>query len=283
MGRRAVLEPLLRSVWNDVDGVVVHARVSVREFPRERTPIVFVHGLGASARYMEPTMRVLAREHPVAALDFPGFGRSDNPRRTFGRNESFRYTLSLRELSHTLARWLDVLQLPPGVLVGNSFGCQIIVDCVSHNAHCATGLVLNAPTMDPAHRTAFGQLIRVIADIPREPLSLAAIVARDYLRAGPIRLLKTLRSALADRIEEKLPRIAIPTMVVCGARDPVVTVEWADQVARLTGRDLPGATGGILKVLDHAAHALPYDDPEAFSALILELVARQGRDPARDR
>jgi 2-hydroxy-6-oxonona-2,4-dienedioate hydrolase len=265
MGRDAVLaqEPL-RSVWNDVDGIRVHARVSTRDFPRDRTPIVFVHGLGASARYMEPTMQLLARTHPVAGLDFPGFGRSDNP----------THTLALPELSHVLARWLAVRQLPPGILVGNSFGCQIIVDCVRRNVHCATGLVLNAPTMDPAHRTTFGQLIRVIADIPREPMSLAVIVARDYLRAGPVRLIRTLRFALADRIEEKLPRIGLPTVVVCGARDPVVTVEWADQVARLTGRDLPDAAGATLKVLDDAAHALPYDHPETFGALILELVAR---------
>ena len=264
MGRNAVLEPLLRSVWNDVDGVAVHARVSTREFPAHQTPVIFVHGLGASVRYMEPTMQLLARTHPVAGLDLPGFGRSGTP----------KHALSLSELSQALARWLAARELPPGILVGNSFGCQVIVDCVSRDASCAVALMLNAPTMDPAHRTAFGQLIRVIADIPREPMSLAVIVARDYLRAGPIRLLKTLRAALADRIEEKLPSIALPTVVICGARDPVVTVAWAGEVARLTGRDLPTAPGATLKVLDHAAHALPYDAPDAFVAAILELAQR---------
>jgi pimeloyl-ACP methyl ester carboxylesterase len=158
------------------------------------------------------------------------------------------------------------------VFAGNSFGCQVIVECVTRDPRRAVGLVLNAPTMDPAHRTPFGQFLRVVADIPREPVSLAVHVARDYLRAGPIRLLQTLRTALDDRVEEKLPRIAIPVKVICGARDPVVTMEWAEQVTRLIGSEVPGAPGAKLVVLDHAAHALPYDDPETFAALILDLL-----------
>jgi 2-hydroxy-6-oxonona-2,4-dienedioate hydrolase len=262
MRRDLVGDEPLRSVWDEIDGVAIHARVSTRGFPAQRTPIVFVHGLGASTRYMEPTMALLARQYPVAGLDLPGFGRSGNPKRT----------LTLPQLAQTLARWLDVRGLAPGVLVGNSFGCQIIVECVTNDARRAAGLVLNAPTMDPAHRTAFGQFVRVVADIPREPISLALHVARDYLRAGPIRLLMTLHTALADRIEEKLPRIAVPTEVICGARDPVVTVEWAAQVARLVGGEVPGAPGARLVVLDEVAHALPYDDPETFAATILDLV-----------
>jgi pimeloyl-ACP methyl ester carboxylesterase len=266
MRRDVVPSQPLRSVWDTVDGVSIHARVSTRELARDRTPIVFVHGLGASTRYLEPTMALLARDHPVAGLDLPGFGRSGSPKRT----------LSLAELARTLDRWLEVRGLPPGVLVGNSFGCQVIVECITREPRRAVGLVLNAPTMDPAHRTPFGQIARVAADIPREPLSLAVHVARDYLRAGPIRLLKTLRAALGDRIEEKLPRIAVPVEVICGGRDPLVTVAWADRVTRLVGSEVPGAPGARLVVLDEAAHALPYDDPETFAALILDLLQDVG-------
>jgi pimeloyl-ACP methyl ester carboxylesterase len=134
--------------------------------------------------------------------------------------------------------------------------------------------------MDPAHRTALGQVGRVMMDIPREPVSLAWHVTRDYLRAGPLRLLRTLRAALDDRIEEKLPHIRVPVAVVCGGRDPLVTIPWADQVARLVGSarsDNPGAT---LQVVPDGAHALPYERPELFSSLILALVTRAEREAA---
>ncbi len=261
--RERPTSPALESVWDDIDGVRVHARVSAGHVASV-VPIVFVPGLGVSITYMEPTMALLARRHQVAGLDLPGFGRSGTPRRAY----------DLRELAGALGRWLDVRGIARAVFVGNSFGCQVIVELVTREPARAAGLVLNAPTMDPAHRTVLGQLGRVLADIPREHVSLSLLVASDYLRAGPFRLLATLRTALGDRIEEKLPAILAPTSVVCGGRDLLVTAQWADQVARLVGRDRADAAGATLDVVANGAHALPYDDPDTFSALIVALASR---------
>jgi pimeloyl-ACP methyl ester carboxylesterase len=45
------------------------------------------------------------------------------------------------------------------------------------------------------------------------------VIARDYLDCGPRRLLGTLAHAFADRIERKLPRVTVPTLVARGERD----------------------------------------------------------------
>lgn len=259
----------LRSVWAVVDGLRIHARVSGSM--DVAPPIVFVHGLGVSSRYMEPTLARLAATHAVAALDLPGFGRSDSPPRPF----------TLVEHAHTLERWLDARGLGAAILVGNSYGCQVIVECVARTPARARGLVLNAPTMDPAHRSALVMIARVLADVPREPWRLAALVARDYWRAGPRCLLATLADALRDRIEEKLPGIAQPTLVVCGARDPVVTVRWAGECARLVGIARADAAGGTMQCVATAAHALPYDDPDTFAAIVANFTAHDARLPAR--
>lgn len=249
--------PPLVSVTDAVNGVPIHALVSSHPV-QGRIPLVFVHGLGVSVRYLEPTMAALAPQHPVAGLDLPGFGRSGAP----------PSTLDTAGLARALAAWLDVRGIGPAILIGNSYGCQVIVELVMQDPGRGVGLVLNAPTMDPAHRTVLGQVLRAIADIPYEPPRLALLVARDYLRAGPLRLLRTLRHALADHIEEKLPAIAAPAIIVSGARDPVVTVAWAAQAARLVGRSVHGAAGATLSVVPAAAHALPYDDPVSFAAII---------------
>jgi 2-hydroxy-6-oxonona-2,4-dienedioate hydrolase len=262
--------PPLQSVWTTVDGLRIHARVA--EAPAAAPPIVFVHGLGVSSRYMEPTLARLAGIRGVAALDLPGFGRSDSPPRPF----------TLAQHAHLLERWLDARGIVAPILVGNSYGCQVIVECVSRVPGCARGLVLNAPTMDPAHRSAVVMIARVLADVPREPWRLAAVVARDYWRAGPRRLLVTLADALRDRIEEKLPGIVQPTLVVCGARDPVVTVRWASECARLVGIERADAAGGTMQCVATAAHALPYDDPDTFAAIIANF-AQHGMTPATGR
>jgi pimeloyl-ACP methyl ester carboxylesterase len=254
----------LHSAWDTIDGLRIHSRISSQRptLHAERPTLVFVHGLGVSTRYMEPTMSRLAGDCPVAALDLPGFGRSETPARVF----------TLTEHAQTLERWLDARGIGAAILVGNSFGCQVIVELVMRSPQRALGLVLNAPTMDPAHRSALAMIARVITDVPREPLRLAGLVARDYWRAGPRRLLVTLADALRDRIEEKLPLIEQPTLVVCGARDPVVTVRWASECARLVGIERPGAAGGTMQCIATAAHALPYDDPAIFAEVIANFV-----------
>lgn len=247
---------MLHSAYDIVHGVRVHSVVS--QGPSDRPTLVFVHGLGVSTRYMEPTMSRLAGRFDVAGLDFPGFGKSGTP----------PHILNVGELAGVLGAWLELRGIGPAIFVGNSFGCQIIVECMLQSPECALGLVLNAPTIDPAHRSRLQMIWRVLRDVPNEPASLALVVARDYLRAGPRRILTTLDYSIADRIEEKLPSLTVPVLVVCGAHDPVVTVRWASEVARLVGIERSDAAGGAMQCVGDAAHALPYDDPETFAEII---------------
>lgn len=257
----------LASVWDDIGGVRIHGRVSADALAPTGPPIVFVHGLGVSTRYMEPTMARLARDHRCAGLDLPGFGRS----------ASIGHHCSISQLADVAMQWLDARDIGPAVFVANSFGCQVVTEIVAREPQRALGLVLNAPTMDRAHRSVLAMVARVIVDAPREPIALALIATRDYLRAGPYRLLATLVGALADRIEDKLPRVAVPVSIVCGARDPLVTVAWGEEVARMVGRDRPGAAGATLHVLPHIAHALPFEDPGALATIVVDMLGRVTR------
>ena len=264
MSADTVLTDLLVSVRDLVDGMPIHARVSARPLADHETPVIFVHGLGLSVCYLEPTMTHLAREHVVAGLDLPGFGRSGTP----------PAALDVDGLCTALVGWLDVRGLGPAIFVGHSFGCQVIVELATRAPTRVRGLLLSAPTMDPAYRTVGQQLMCMLADIPYEPWTLGFIGVRDYVRAGPRRILATLRHALADRIEDKLPAIVAPVLVVCGACDPVVTVDWGTRVTKLVGRSALGAAGAVMSVVPGAAHALPYDEPALFATLTTKLVER---------
>jgi pimeloyl-ACP methyl ester carboxylesterase len=81
-----------------------------------------------------------------------------------------------------------------------------------------------------------------------------------------------MRVLIRDRIEEKLPHITVPTLVVRGSRDPVVPQSWAAEVARL----LPQ---GRLLVLEGGTHTLNYTDPERFAAAV-KLFLLEGEHPA---
>jgi 2-hydroxy-6-oxonona-2,4-dienedioate hydrolase len=220
-------------------------------------PLVLVHGLGVSSRYMVRLAEVLAADHPghpgrpIHAPDLPGFGRSGTPRRP----------LDVHGQAEFLAAWMPAAGLERAAFFGHSLGTQVVADLAFHHPRLAERLILAAPTIDDAGRSVPRELLRLLLDVPREPFSLAPLVTRDYLRAGLGRVLRTLRYALADRIESKLPALNLPVLVVRGARDPVVSERWTEKVCGL----LPQ---GRLAVLPRAAHALHFSHPRELAGLL---------------
>jgi pimeloyl-ACP methyl ester carboxylesterase len=179
--------------------------------------------LAVSHRYLMPLAARLAGHHPVHVVDLPGFGLSGDPGRV----------LDVTEQADHLADWLEAAGLPPVVVLGNSFGCQVAVDLAVRHPDLVRGLVLVGPTMDPAARTAPRQILRWLRDTAREdPLQLP-ILLRDVRDAGPHRVAGTLDHALRDPIEHKLPLVRVPALVTRGSREPIVPMVWAETASRL--------------------------------------------------
>jgi 2-hydroxy-6-oxonona-2,4-dienedioate hydrolase len=147
----------------------MYARVSAVPLPADRPPVILVHGLVISSRYMVPLARRLAPDFQVYAPDLPGFGNSAKP----------PFTLTLSELADALAEWMTAAGLTRAALVGNSVGCQILAEFALRHPTRADRLVLIGPTVDPAARTARQQLARTFLNSRREPRSLV-----DRLRQG---------------------------------------------------------------------------------------------------
>jgi pimeloyl-ACP methyl ester carboxylesterase len=115
-------------------------------------------------------------------------------------------------------------------------------------------LVLAGPTVDPDARSLLGQGARLVRDVAHEPLSLDWLVATDYVRSGPLRTLRWAQQMLAHRIEDRLPHVEAPTLVVRGERDPIVPRRWAEHAAQLV-------PGGELVEIAGAPHAAHYTHP----------------------
>jgi 2-hydroxy-6-oxonona-2,4-dienedioate hydrolase len=255
-GRGGAGRVCLRSAWYRVGGLRMHARVATDRAPAGAPAIVLVHGFGVSSRYMAPVARELAAGHRVYAPDLPGFGRSAKPRRA----------RDLPELADALAAWMGAAEIDRATLLGNSFGCQIVAELALRHPGRIERAVLVGPTVDPAGRTVRQQLWRLVLDVLREPWPLIPLQALDYARHGPRRGLATLRVMLGDRIEEKLPRLRVPTLVVRGGRDPIVPQRWAEAATRL----LPA---GRLVVVPGAGHAVNYNAPRALARAVEAFLA----------
>lgn len=229
----------------------MHAKAAIAAEPPARPTMVLVHGLSVSHRYWRPTADRLRYQYDVWMPDLPGFGLSEKPQRS----------LTLPELASALADWMDVRKMGPTTLVGNSMGCQVIIELAVQRPDLVHKAVLTAPSIDPQRRSSLEQIWSGAQDLPYEPLKLLVIVFKDYLIAGPARTFRTLKFAVQDPILTKLPKVRAPMLVVRGESDRVASQAWVEEMARL----LPY---GRVVTIPNAAHGVIYSAPEALTEAI---------------
>lgn len=222
----------------------------------DAVPLVMIHGLGVSGRYWHPLARLLSRRHQVWVPDLPGHGRSDRPARA----------LDVPALAAVLGEWMKEVGLGPAALIGNSLGCQIAAELAWREPGRAAALVLVGPTVDPAARSAFRQFARLTLSAPAEHPALYPLVLGEYAQAGPRQLLGELRHMLRHRIEDVLPGVKAPTLVLRGRLDRIVPRTWAARVAAMV-RD------GRLLEIALAGHAAHYTRPRRVAGAVREFLA----------
>lgn len=215
-------------------------------------PLVCLHGAGVSSRESMPLVQRLRGARETWAVDFPGHGRSRDVAIPSGGAQGFR---------DAVLEFLDARSLAPVSLLGWSFGAQVAAAVAAAAPERVRGLVLVGPTVDREARTFARQFARWLANGPHEPPALVREVLRDYRTAGPRPVIAAFRAALGDRIEEVLPHVQAPTLVVRGEHDRMVPQPWAEEVTRLLPR-------GRLSTWSGAAHMVPYTDPGGLAAVV---------------
>jgi 2-hydroxy-6-oxonona-2,4-dienedioate hydrolase len=213
-------------------------------------PLVLVHGLGLSHRYMMPTARRLAADFPVYVPDLPGFGESDHPEKT----------LDMPGLADGLASWMDAIGLDRAALLGNSHGCQVIIDFAARYKHKITRGIVQGPTTTPEERGWVRQFVRWRQNSHWRPREGQKPATDEYRKAGYGRVLKTFSYALKDRPEDKAPLIDAPMLVVRGETDPICRPHYAEQLAELMPK-------GRLVIIPDVAHTLVHTAPDALCSV----------------
>ena len=260
MDPSATRPPKLVSQWNEINlpeirphqrgdrPLRIHSRVGVGN-GGGKPALVLIPGLVVTSRNVGPTAEFLQNEFSVYALDLPGFGKSDKPVRV----------LSVTQLATALLAWMDAAGLPDAHLLGNSFGCQVIAEAACRAPERIRSVVLTGPALDPALRNWWQPVWRLLWDAFYEP-SLIGPVCWDFWEMGPGRVLGTFGVCLADRIEQKLPCLRMPTLLVRGERDPIARPAWIEHMARL----LPDARA---HTVPRGPHAIAWSEPEKLARL----------------
>lgn len=221
--------------------------------------IVLVHGLGVASTYFERLARILTGSAGVHVLELPGFGGAPKP----------AAPLSVPELAAVVNGYVASRDLDRPVLVGHSMGAQIVMEAALQDPGVRTVVVLGC-VVDPQAPTAPRQGLRLLQSFLREGPSANWAVLKDFARTGPRWYLATLPHMLGYRTEDAAPHLQVPLLVVRGARDPVSSREFNQQLRRL-------APVARLVEVPGAAHVVMHTHPTQVAAHILTHIATVAR------
>jgi pimeloyl-ACP methyl ester carboxylesterase len=248
-------------------------------------PVLLVHGIAASLVDWRWNIPALAEHFAVTAVDLPGFGESEIPRRRFALADAMPF----------LDAFLDALQIKTVSLVGNSMGGLI---CGHYAIRCPArverllmidpaGLardisihlrLLSVPLLGEWALRPNPNLGKVAArglfyDPGRAPEAWIADKARDRGPRARDFLLQSLRSGtnifgLHQEILmlDGLRQLDIPTFVMWGEHDHVVPFRHL----ALVKAHLPNAR---VHVFPTAGHVPMVERPEEFNRLAVDFLS----------
>lgn len=183
---------------------------------------VLVHGIGVSSRSYGPTAAELARSGNVHLIDLPGYGASPRPGHDVG----------IAEHAASVAWYIRESGLERPVVVGHSMGTQVVAQLAVDEPDLIGRLVLIAPVLWPDARRFWRAVGMLAVDGTREPPIVTLLAINDYLfRAGVPYMIEQTPHLIGHRMEEVMAEVRVPTLVIGGHADPIVPLEWAQQIA----------------------------------------------------
>ena len=240
------------------------------EIAGQGEPIVFLHGIGSNSRSWRRQLEDFSDQYTAVAWDAPGYRGSIDP------DHSWRMT----DYAAALNTFLADLELDRIHLVGLSMGGVIASEFCRLHQDRLLSLVLadthrGGAAKDPPKAqdralndrlTAFRTKSRDQFARERVPRLLSPEASPELINDA-IDIMKEIRSpgyeiaaiALAESdVRDVLPKIRVPTLVICGELDRVCPPEEAERIAAA----IPAAQ---LEIIPGAGHQSNQERPAEFN------------------
>lgn len=236
-------------------------------------PLVLVHGAAEDGRVWQLQLTDLADELTVVAWDEPGAGRSSDLPEGFG----------LAGYADALAALLEALELGPAHVAGVSWGGTVVLELYRRRPELVATLIMidsyagwkgslpadevrarvaGAREMLATPRAEFDPTFPGLfaGDPPPELVPMLAAVSADV---RPASLAQQLGIMAETDLNELLPRIAVPTLLVWGSRDARSPLTVAGQFEDA----IPDTT---LVVVEGAGHLSHLEHPDQVNDAVRE-------------
>jgi pimeloyl-ACP methyl ester carboxylesterase len=250
--------------------VIAAARVAAPQSavsPSEKTPLIFVHGVGSTAAIWDYQLRDFGRDRLCAAIELRGNGAS--------KPDPNPATITREGFAQDVLAVADALRAPQFVIVGCSLGGVVAFELWrSAPQRIAAMLVLGSFARYPDGR-------QVADRISGEARAAGSMRAYGELRAAklglpPDRLYETVEQFACKSLDcfvastqatwtgdylGLLPSVDVPVLVAYGEHDVVAPRALAEEIAS-------GISGSELVTIPAAGHVANADNPNAFNELM---------------
>lgn len=250
------------------------------------TPLLLLHGTGASVHSWRGLMPILARSHDVIAMDLP--------RHAFTTGHD-AYAMSLPAMAREVARVLEALEVTPDAIIGHSAGAAIALQLALDHGHSGpiVGLSAALRPFPGAMAQIFPAIAKTLFVNPLVPRIFTGSIdlvggaekflwrsTHSRIDAAGLACYRTLLKhpghaggALAmmanwdlPALRERMAGVRNPVLLLHGANDPAIPPDWARDAASW----LPHARLELLPGLGHLAHE---EDPAKAAAHIAAFLA----------
>jgi len=253
------------------------------------SPVILIHGLGASADIWIHNIEVLAQHHRVYVPDLVGFGRADKP--------EMHYTPTI--FTTFLNDFIGALHIEKPSLIGNSLGGGIalhyillyqdnvdrlvLVDSAGLGKETSIPLrLVSIPILGelmtyPTRMEAYFYFIGAVHDRSVLTKAFVDLYHNIHSQAGAQKsLLKVLRSIanvwggkneILAPIQRHLHMITQPTLIIWGKQDKVLPLKHA----YVGAEKIPDAK---LQIIDDCGHMPQFERPDEFNSAVLEFLSR---------
>jgi pimeloyl-ACP methyl ester carboxylesterase len=243
--------------------LTARSRLSARVHLSRRTPapeqvrplFVMVHGIGMSHRYFDTLQRKLIEYGDTLIVDLPGFGGTATPDRP----------LSVADHAAIIAHTLDEEGAQGCVVIGHSMGAQFSTELAISRPDLVSHLVLIGPVTDVEHRSPVKHTLMLAADMLVERPVTNLMVAAAYVQCGLPWYLRELPVMLNYRLDNRLPLVSSPVLIVRGTRDIIAGHDWCEKLSC-------NAQHGHLVELPGEPHAAHRGGASALVTAVLDLV-----------
>lgn len=230
----------------------------------EGAPLLLLHGWGCTHEIFSSFVPELLHTHRVIALDFPGFGKSEEPRTVWGVEE-------YASMLDALCVHLSIVR--PSIIC-HSFGGRVAIVYASGHPTDRLLFVDVAGIKPRRDLSYYGKvysykltkwfMLKVLRNEKAFSQLRANKGSADYAAASP--MMKAILSKTVNRdLRRLLPKITSPVILFWGEEDTATPIEDAYTMKRL----LPDA--GLITVKG-GSHFSFLDNPAMFTSVALNFL-----------